>query len=266
METRTDRLERAKATETDTMGFLLLLSTGLSGVGILISLCLTFAFFGLANKPQPALVQLNNGSTIDIKAQQDKERDPIVIQRFIESTLGSMFTWSGYLPPQNMQEATNPKLDPGVDVPGKAGGKVPTAAWQNSFALSSDFQNPFLQQISLLTQKFGALQGQPAQSILNIEHMGIPVKVESGSWKVGMVATLKIIQQGAVIKQVAFNKEIFVRAVNVPLIPQGLTANKGQSAIAELNARLRASGLEIYAMREYQQPDLKPVPSANPVP
>lgn len=242
------------------MGLLLLLSTGLSGIGVLISLCLVFAFFGVANKPLPALVQLSNGTAIDIKATKDDERDPTVIKQFVANTMGSMFSWTGFLPPQSMEEAANPKPDLGVPVPGKTDGKVPTAAWQNSFALSADFQNPFLRQIAEMNQKFGALQGQgqKIQSFLVIEHLAAPVKVDSGSWKVGMIATLKIIQQGSVINQISFNKDVFVRAVHVPQIPSGLTASKGQVAIAELNARLRAAGLEIYAMREFQRQDLKP--------
>jgi hypothetical protein len=275
METRNERTRQSGATSSDSMGALLLISASIGGVSLLVGIINTFLYLGVANKPLQPFVQLTNGNAVAIKGMAENERDPEAIKSFVANTLGSMFSWTGYLPPQSVQEANNPKPDLGVGVPrkGKSGSesgevRVPTIAWQSSFALSKDFQNPFLQQVAEMAQEFIAMKGSSTnpQSLLTIEHLGTPVKVEAGAWKVSMIATLKIIQQGKLVKQVPFNKTVFVRAVTVPTVPPGIIAKNGERAIAELNAQIRAAGLEIYALRDYVPEDFRPIQSAAPIP
>jgi hypothetical protein len=248
-----------KITSTDSLGFLVLIAVGLGGINILFNLILTFWVSGLANKPTPALVQLADGKTIKIATLSDKERTPQVIKDFTSLTMTKLMTWRGTLPPITPEELTNPKLDPGVSIAGKdgsSGGKVPTLAYQSSYALSSDFQNPFLEQLAkLATQISGSTRTETALEILN---MGTPVETAPGSWRVSMVANILILQQGTSLpRRMSFNKDVYVHAVPVPRAIEG--GNAKDKAISELIATSRSSGLEIFGIRDYERKDLKSV-------
>ncbi|MDF5726789.1 MAG: hypothetical protein PUP92_01820 [Rhizonema sp. PD38] len=78
-----------------------------------------------------------------------------------------------------------------------------------------------------------------------------PIKIAEGKWKVKMVANLTVFNQGNNLGEViAFNKEIFVRAVSAPSPPTTMTG------LAAVIYQVRASGLEIYAIRDLPQENL----------
>jgi hypothetical protein len=78
-----------------------------------------------------------------------------------------------------------------------------------------------------------------------------PIKIGEGKWKVKMIANLNVFDQSNSMGEVIpFNKEIFVRAVFAPSEPVN-TSN-----LAAVIYQVRASGLEIYAMRDLQAENL----------
>lgn len=202
----------------------------------------------LAQKPPPSLVQLSSGEALTVAPLGSKERTPEVVKRFTVNTLTLLMNWSGKLP---SEETTRPTLDPGVDlktIDGK--GKVTTAAWQGSFALAEDFRKEFLQKLATLTPS-GVFTGNTQVVLVPLEVQN-PVKIDEGQWKVTIVANLMVFSQSNNLGDVIpFNKEIFVQAVEAPDYVLSEV-----NSLANIVASVRASGLEIYAIRDLQTENL----------
>ncbi|MCV3212394.1 hypothetical protein OGM63_02415 [Plectonema radiosum NIES-515] len=162
-----------------------------------------------------------------------------------------MMNWSGNLPATTVEEAAQPKPDPGINIgeKGLRGNKVASAAWQPSYALSSDFRKEFLKVLASITPP-GIFQGK-TQVVLVPLLIQSPIKIESGKWKVKMIANLTVFDQSNNLGDIIpFNKEIFVRAVEAPESPANI------SGLAAVIYQVRASGLEIYAIRDLAQENL----------
>ena len=197
----------------------------------------------------PTFVQLINGQKVGFI--EDLERDPEVIRQFISKIMILMFNWSGKLPPQTIQDVSQPKPDGGIPIKTAQGSskKVSTSSWMASFALSEDFRPGFLRQIADMTppEVFSNVPHQAMSAQLIIERIYRPQKIAPGKWRVGMVANLIHTKTNTNRKIITpFNKDLLIRAVDYFAYPQPESATDLQKAIYNI----RADRLEIYEIRD----------------
>ncbi len=235
----------------DTLALFAVGTFGLHILSFFVLLLLYGSYSQLSKKAPPTLVQLETGKSIKVASIGSLERTPQVVLRFVSDTMTMMMNWSGTLPATTVEEAAKPKPDPGVGIRslGNRQSKVAYAAWQASHALSEDFRKEFLQIVADITPP-GVFKGT-TQVVLVPLSIQPPVKIAEGKWKVKMIANLTVFDQGNNLGEVIpFNKEIFVRAVEAPDSP---TTVDGLAAVIY---QVRASGLEIYAIRDLPQENL----------
>lgn len=213
-----------------------------------LTVCNSLGLISLAHKPAPSLVQLVDGKSIATEPVDPNQRTPEVIRQFVKTALGMMFTWNAKVPVENSQDASaSPITDQGVQLNSTDGssGRVTTASWQASFALSEDFRNAFLLQVAKLTPS-DVFNGS-AQSVLSIESISDPKAVSDGQWQVNLVANLLVFDseypQG---RAIPFNKSIFVKAVEPATDPLPDESTPIQKAVYAM----RQSGLEITEMQD----------------
>jgi hypothetical protein len=259
-----DEIRRnSNITDTDKLGLLAVGSVGIGVVSILIGLGNFVAIQGLASKPISPLVQLENGKSIKVAALKDNERTPTVIKNFASLSLIKLMTWNGALPPKNAEDFSNPKPDPGVPIPSKNGAniKVPTSAWQASFTLSSDLQNPFLQNLGKLYTDIQSKAGGRATTRLEILNIGDPIQIEAGVWRVPIIANLRILSMGNVLQTIEFNKDVSVQAIPVPPL---LEAGKPEElTLSQLISEGKAGGMHIFNISESRRAEIKPAETLN---
>ena len=230
-----------------TLGFFVLVSLVLNGLGLFATLLLFGAYVGLARKDPPTLVQMESGKAIVTAPLDSQERTPATIQRFTQETLTLLLSASGRISSADPQR--QPLADPGIDVGGNK--KITTLAKLAGFALSEDFRPDFLTKLGQLTPQdiFNGASG--TQTVLVVRDVSLPQKVSEGQWKVVMVADLlRVSQTNQIGAGVPFNKEIFIRAVLPP------TVTSVASDLERQVADTRKAGLEIYGMREFVPPNL----------
>ncbi|MGF1675336.1 MAG: hypothetical protein ACFCUV_16875, partial [Rivularia sp. (in: cyanobacteria)] len=173
-----------------------------------------------------------------------------VIQEFVSKTMISMFNWSGKLPMQNINQATNPQKDLGISIKTPQGGskKVTTNSWISSFAFSEDFRKGFIGTVAELTppEVFTDNSNQAILAELKITRIYPAQQIEPGKWRVGMVANL--VQKRSNDKEIVtpFNKDIFVQAVDTFDYP--ITANL--TDLQQAIYATRSDKLEIYEIRD----------------
>ncbi len=216
----------------------------------------------LSLRKPPNFVQLIDGKPV--ANIDDLAREPEAIRRFLSKTMISMFSWSGTLPPQTIEEVATPKSDLGIVINTSEGGsqKITTSSWISSFALSEDFRKGFLSTVAEMTppEVFSENPSQAMTSQLVIKRVyppkqiapgkwrvGIPPKqIAPGKWRVGMVADL--IQRNRVGGEkliTPFNKDFLIRAADYFANPQTGNNTDLQKAIYSV----RADRLEIYEIR-----------------
>mgnify|MGYP001790997259 CR=1 FL=1 len=235
----------------DKLALFTIVTCGLHILSFLILFLLYGSYSQLSKKPPPALVQLESGNSIKVSQLGNLERTSQVVLRFVSDTMSLMMNWSGNLPATTVEDAVKPKPDPGINIyaNGSNKSKVTYGAWQSSYALSEDFRSEFLQLIADITPS-GVFKGRTQVAFVP-KHFQQPIKIEDGKWKVKMVANLTIFDQNSNWREtIPFNKEIFVRAVEVPQSP----INAG--SLASIIYQVRLSGLEIYAIRDLPQENL----------
>ena len=240
-----------KLSTGDTLALFAVGTFGLHLITFFLLILLYGSYSQLNKKPPPSLVQLETGKAIQVAPLGNLERTPQVVSRFVSDTMTLMMNWSGTLPPTTVEENTKPLQDKGVDMVerGLRGSKVTSGAWQASYALSEDFRKEFLQKLASMTPQ-GVFKGT-TQVVLIPLSIQSPTKIEEGKWKVKMIANLNVFDQTNNLGEVIpFNKEIFVRAVVAPSSPVNT------SDLAALIYQVRASGLEIYAIRDLQAENL----------
>ena len=205
----------------------------------------------LSYQAAPTLVQLQDGQAIRVSSMAEKERTPETIRRFVNDTLLLMFNWSGNLPVSTVEDARDPKTDPGLPIQVERGKRtVATASWQASFALSEDFRREFLTRVAELTPP-GVFSGK-TQVVMVINHVSEPESVGEGRWQVDVVAYLYVFDDANVLGQtIPFNREVFVEAIAAPALPEGDTP------LEKSIYHIRQAGLQIYAIRELDREDLK---------
>ncbi len=224
---------------------------GIQVIVLLLSMWQAGSLAGLNDKQTPTLVQLEDGKAIRVGTMAYKERTPATIRRFVGDTMTMLMNWSGTLPPNTPEETKNPKLDPGVSLglSGASNKKIAQTTWQAGFALDESLRSEFLKLIASLTPQEVFNGG--TQAVLVINYLSEPTKIEEGKWKIGMVANLLVFSKGDKLgKAVAFNKELFIKAVEAPRTPEGA------SALEKTIYNIRQSGLEIYAVRELARGNL----------
>ncbi|MCC5642208.1 hypothetical protein LC607_04350 [Nostoc sp. CHAB 5824] len=202
----------------------------------------------LSLRKPPNFVQLIDGKPV--ANIDDLAREPEAIRQFISKTMISMFSWSGTLPPQNIEEVANPKSDLGIliQTPQGSSQKVSTSSWIASFALSEDFRKGFLSTVAEMTppEVFSENPSLAMTSQLVIKRVYPPKQIAPGKWQVGMVADLIQKNQVGGAKLITpFNKDLLVRAADYFGNPQADNSTDVQKAIYSV----RTDRLEIYEIR-----------------
>lgn len=200
----------------------------------------------IANSKTPNLVELLDGTTARTFPVAYNERSPLVISTFVGKTLVSLMSWNSVLQTSNADSfdaVLKPQLDEGVQVGER---KVTTNTWAAGFALSEDFRAAFLSELAKLTPT-DVFTGK-TQSLLMVRQLSQPQKIREGMWKQNLVSNLVIFENGKPIgRAIPFNKTIFVRAVDTPLLP------KNASELQTTAYKARRDGLEIYKIQELAQ-------------
>jgi hypothetical protein len=199
--------------------------------------------FTISKSKASTLVELSDGESIRVIPLSSLERSPQAITHFVGQTMTGLLSWNALPKPTDdysQDPAKQLKLDPGIST-SKA--KITTSAWASGFALSEDFRAPFLEEISNLTPP-DVFNGS-TQSILKVSLLSQPTRIKDGQWKVDMVAEIVIFQGSNLVgKPIAFNKTVFVRAIDTAAIP------RFASDIQETAFRVRKAGLEIYKIQD----------------
>jgi len=229
------------------MGFYVLLSLGAQGLLLLVCLLLFGSYVGLARKDPATLVQLADGHSIATEAMDSRDRTPAVIQKFTQDLLTLLLSATGKI------NSADPKLapinDPGASVNGST--KVTTLANTASYALATDFRAAFLQELGRRTPQDLFTANGSTQRALVIHDVSSPIKINPGTWKVVVVASLLTVSAGNQIGAAeTWNKEVFLRAVPIP------TPRSQASDLEKDVAQTRQSGLELYAIRDFVRPNL----------
>ncbi len=250
-----------------TVSFLAIFAIATLGLHLFTLLLLIFQGLNIRTlniQKSPTFVQLVDGKPVTVT--NDLEREPEGIRQFVSKTMTSVFNWSGTLPPQTIEQVTNPILDPGITITTPQGSKkVTTSSWIASFGLSEDFRRGFLAEIAELTppEVFSNNPDQAISAQLIIKRIYPPVNIAPGKWEVGMVANLiqkKRSEDKKVI--IPFNKDLLVSAVDTFVYPLSDTTTALQKAIYGV----RAEKMEIYEVRDlclldqYEKPNEQQFP------
>ena len=197
----------------------------------------------------PTFTQLINGEKVN--SLDVPEYEPSVIQQFTSKFATLMFDWSGKLPPQTVQDVSQPREDLGIPIRTIQGTnkKVSTSSWMASFAISEDFRQAFLREIADITppEVFSTDKDRALSAQLIIKRIDQPEKFDQGKWRVGMVANLvqtRISDNRQVI--IPFNKVFLIRSVDYFAYPEVNSVTDLQKAINVM----RADKLEIYEIRD----------------
>ena len=260
---RSSKTGSSQEQEKNLVALCSLATLGISSVGLFISILALSATNTIAGKPMPTLVQTLNGKTINITSLEAKQRPNRVIQNFTVDTLTNLFTWRVYLVPTSPEEVRTPKVDPGmpIEAEGRTDLKVPAPVWAASFAISDDFRKDFLSKsLAPLTTSLKVLQGSSDVAFIPISIQD-PIEVKSNKpdeklWKVKIVANLAIRTAANVPETlVPFNKDVYVRAVIPPVMPD-LNRADAKTDLQVVTALARSSGLEIYGMEDFSKQEL----------
>ncbi|MGF1498509.1 MAG: hypothetical protein ACFB8W_17050 [Elainellaceae cyanobacterium] len=198
---------------------------------------LAYSFSKLANQPVPTLVQQVDGRTFTVRAADRLHREPEVIRRLISDWAVMTFTW-GTLPDE--QGTT---VDDGVKITGQE--RVPTSAWEASFALAPDFRDIFLEKMATEVVPDGVFDGA-VSAVLVPQHISAPQAAGEGHWQVDLVATRIIFDTtNPAGYTVPFNRTIYVGAIEPPREPLIANASEYQQTVY----RMLEGGVQIVEIR-----------------
>ena len=209
---------------------------GFGAISLLLHF-LSFAYlYKLANQPPPTLVQTLDGRSIQVTAQGSDERTPEAIEAYTYRVLTQLFTATGVI--RDSQGRLVEDRQFAVD-----GRPIATGAWAASHALSSDFTRPaMLKEIAEISPSQVFEDERQTEVHLEILNLSDPKPVGEGAWQVDVVATRTVVQQGIETDRYAFNKSVFIRAIEPYRLPQTPTAT--HLAMFEY----RGGGMEVYAI------------------
>ncbi|KAB8332974.1 hypothetical protein SD80_013950 [Scytonema tolypothrichoides VB-61278] len=176
----------------------------------------------LSGQLPQSLVQLVDGRAITIDSQENLERNPETIRRFVGETMTMMFTWSDKQPQQIVWQAT-------------------------SELLSGDVRRKFeVETTQGIPKSVLANPGGNAESLLLIRRISQPEKIADGEWQVEIVANRLIFAgyNNKMGEAIPFNKKILIRALETQAISIPNVENPLYSAIYRLNeARLEIANI-----------------------
>jgi hypothetical protein len=172
-----------------------------------------------------SLVQLVNGEAITVDPQQNLERQPETIRRFVGETMSLMLTWSQQQPPKTVWEVS-------------------------SQLIANDFKQKFQSEITNFNPdaQFDNVN-RGTENIFVIQRVSQPTKIGDGRWKVEIQANqLTFSGSDKLGKSIGFNKQILVRAIDKPA-----TSLPNAAPPLHLAAyRLGEARLEIYNICDIQ--------------
>ncbi|WP_138499371.1 hypothetical protein [Nostoc sp. PA-18-2419] len=174
-----------------------LLAVATFGLNVLSLLLLIFngsmlQQLGRQLAPQ-SLVQLVDGRVITGDPEQNLERQPETIRRFVGESMSLMLTWSQQQPP--------------------------TTVWEISSQLvANDFKEKLKSQlINLNPDRQFENVNRGSENVLVIQKISQPIKISNGRWKVEMFANqLTFTSYDKLGKSISFNKQILIKAINEP--------------------------------------------------
>lgn len=212
---------------------------------LLLIQVINFARIGkVAQSKTPTLVELVDGSSIRVSPIDNDERTPAAITYFVGQTMTGLLSWTAIPKSDDSKEDPTKKvvLDAGVQVGEK---KITTNVWVAGFALSEDFRGSFLEELCNLTP-VDVFSGT-TQSVLAVRYFSEPQRLAQGKWSIDMVANLVVFQgSNQVGRAIAFNKTIFVRAIDTPPPPPN------SASIQHIAYGVRKAGLEIYKIQDLE--------------
>lgn len=198
---------------------------------------------GIADRPQPTLVQTGTGETFYAKLEDHHYRTPAVIRKFVGDTLSLQFNWYGVLPPEAGDKPGKTVADPGVEVDLGSGrrGKVTTAAYYAAFAFREGFRQTHLTQLAEMTP--AEIFSRQWIAAFEVQQIGTPRPDGPGRWRVEVNANLRFYNpttKAIVGSLIPFNKTLYLKAVDTPAAPTG------SNTLQQVVAQIRGAGLEIY--------------------
>ncbi|MGJ5674497.1 MAG: hypothetical protein ACR9NN_12930 [Nostochopsis sp.] len=136
-----------------------------------------------------SLVQLADGRAITADPRQNLERYPDTIRRFVGETMTLMLTWSKQQPPETI--------------------------WEISSELLTNDVKQKLQSEIINTNTVNQFENRGSESVLIIQRISQPVKVDNGKWKVELQGNQLIFNNSDRLgKSFAFNKQILIQAID----------------------------------------------------
>ena len=233
-----------------------------------------FVFFGvgltmiwtarLSRKPAPTLVQMQDGTAVEVSPIPALERTPETIKRFVASNLTLLLSATG-IKPQDGDASTNnsgtaltekPRHDPGVDVTKdrfeSGNKKIATTAWLASFSLEPTLREELLPKLAEVTPP-SVFTGQ-IKVVLHVTHVSEPQLVTDekrnilpGHWQVDVVATRYLFKSGNRIGEAKpVNKRVLVRSIYKFPHPLGERASDIEKAFYRVNQ----AALQIYSIAD----------------
>jgi hypothetical protein len=221
---------RSRQSESQQKNTLLLFSFGTLGLNAIMLLLLFFnqsLLQSLSRQLTPqSLIELENGTAITADPEENLERQPATLSRFVGESMTLMLTSSARLPPRLVLNIT-------------------------SGLFSKSFQTRFANEI--LEQQRSLRSGREdanLETVLVIEKISAPLKIEAGQWKLEIVAHQLLFSSSDLLgKSLPFHKQIWVRA-----IPQNPITLPNKSLPLDLATyRLGEARLEIYQICDFQQ-------------
>lgn len=172
-----------------------------------------------------SLVELANGQAITADAEDNLERQPQTIRRFVGETMTFLLTTSPKQPANLVLETSSQLLAP-------------------------EFRPLFQTQMKQLNKinQLG-ISNRSKESVLAIARISEPIPLEPGEWKVEMQANQLIFSSSDLLgESIPFNKQIFVRAVPKQTVTLPENSLPWHLAIY----RLGEAKLEIYRICDLQ--------------
>ncbi|MGK7910531.1 MAG: hypothetical protein AB4050_03470 [Synechococcus sp.] len=192
--------------------------------------------YQIAKRPVPALVQLQDGTSMQVEEIARNERLPAAISSYVYTVANALFSATGTVPDGEGRWVEDRQFQLGDRM-------IATSAWAASHALSVDFpRTSMLEAIADITPPEVFDPNEQVEMHLEIRSLSEPKPVGEGQWQVDMVATRVITQRGMETDRLPFNKSIFVRAVE----PYRVAGNPSATALAM--QEYRSGGMEIYAI------------------
>ena len=214
-----------KLTNDGKLRLLVLGSLTVSGLSVFLVFVNILYTRALVNKPFPSLVQLSDGTTVEIDFEDPYHRSPEVIQNFVSQTLYHLMTMTSYNP-NGQLSALDPDREKAPPVKVKVGdstGSITQQAWLASQALESNFGDTFREMLATMTPP-DVFTGRE-EILLKINYITQPVAVMdnddnwTGKWTVDVVGNLQNFRLGSgEAETIPFNKRITVMPTNAPII------------------------------------------------